>query len=146
MNADDIAPRNATYRSFVALGRAPTVAEVASSLRIAASDAQAGWEHLAADHALVLDGDGAIRMANPFAASETPYRVEAGGRSWFANCAWDSLGIGAALAVDSTVHTTCPDCSEPLTIAVREGRPDRSDLVFHVLVPAVSWWEDIGFT
>jgi hypothetical protein len=32
-------------------------------------------------------------MLNPFSAVETPHRVEAGGRSWFANCAWDALGI-----------------------------------------------------
>ncbi|MEO7667307.1 MAG: organomercurial lyase, partial [Dehalococcoidia bacterium] len=97
-------------------------------------------------HALVLDRNGAIQMANPFAANETPHRVEALGRSWFANCAWDALGIGAALDVDSVVHTACPDCNEPIRIVVRDGRPDRSDLFFHVLVPAISWWQDIGFT
>ncbi len=41
-------------------------------------------------NALVLDGAGQIRMANPFAAQPTPFRVEAGGRSWFAedSCAF----------------------------------------------------------
>jgi hypothetical protein len=29
---------------------------------------------------------------------------------------------------------------------VRDGRPDDTTLVFHVLVPAVSWWDDIGYT
>jgi len=31
-------------------------------------------------------------------------------------------------------------------LVVRDGRPDDASLVFHVLVPAVTWWQDIGFT
>jgi hypothetical protein len=29
---------------------------------------------------------------------------------------------------------------------VHDKRTDRPDLLFHVLVPAASWWDDIGFT
>jgi len=72
--------------------------------------------------------------------------VEAAGRSWFANCAWDAFGIGAALGADSTIHTECADCGTPLDIGVHDGHPDDTDLVFHVLVPAASWWNDIGYT
>ena len=85
-------------------------------------------------------------MANPFAAQRTPFRVEAAGRSWFANCAWDAFGIGAALKVDSTIHTECADCHVPVDIVVRGGRPHDTNLVFHVLVSAASWWDDIGYT
>ncbi len=94
----------------------------------------------------MLDASGEIRMVNPFAAQPTSFKVEAAGRSWFANCAWDAFGIGAALHVDSTIHTECGDCHSPLQINVSGGRPDDVDLVFHVLVPAISWWNDIGFT
>lgn len=85
-------------------------------------------------------------MANPFAAQPTDFRVEAAGRSWFANCGWDAFGIGAALGVDSRFTTHCSDCGKELAIKVRHGRPDDASLVFHVLVPAVQWWNDIGFT
>jgi hypothetical protein len=85
-------------------------------------------------------------MANPFAAKPTDFRVEAAGRSWFANCGWDAFGIGAALHVDCEIDTQCPDCGDPLHIAVRDGRPEPSDTVWHVLVPAAQWWADIGFT
>ena len=81
-----------------------------------------------------------------FSAVPTPFLVEAGGRSWFANCAWDAFGIGAALHVDSSIFTECADCQSPLEIRVRNGRPDDEELVFHVLVPATAWWNDIGFT
>ena len=146
MDAADIDLRNATYRRFVELGRAPSAAEVAAETGAPEDAVRAGWRRLHDAHALVLDGAGEIAMANPFAARPTPFRVEAAGRSWFANCAWDAFGISAALGVDSTIHTECADCAAPLDIAVRGGRPDDTDLVFHVLVPAASWWDDIGYT
>ena len=146
MTDADIELRNATYRRFVDLGRAPSAAEVGAAVGLSAVDVRAGWGRLHDGHALVLDTEGEIRMVNPFAARPTPFRVETDGKSWYANCAWDAFGIGAALHVDSVVHAECADCREPLRIAVRDGRPDREDLVFHVLVPAISWWQDIGFT
>ena len=146
MDPADIDLRNATYRRFVELGRAPSAAEVAGVTGVSETAVHEGWRRLHDAHALVLDGADEIGMANPFAAKPTPFRVEAAGRSWFANCAWDAFGIGAALAADSTIHTECADCRTPLDIVVRGGRPDDTDLVFHVLVPAASWWDDIGYT
>jgi hypothetical protein len=146
MEAADIELRNATYRRFVELGRAPAVAEMAAATQRPESDVRAGWRRLHDAHALVLDGAGEIRMANPFSALPTPFRVEAAGKHWYANCAWDAFGIGAALHVDSHIDTECADCHEPIRLVVRDGRPDDTDLVFHVLVPAISWWQDIGFT
>ena len=147
MEALDLEIRNATYRQFVDLGRAPSPAEIARLTGHAESEVRAAWQRLHDAHALVLEDDGdRIRMANPFSARETPFRVDADDRSWFANCGWDAFGIGAALDVDSTIRTACPDCHEPIRITVRDGRPDDTDLVFHVLVPAATWWSDIGFT
>ena len=146
MDQTDIDLRNATYRRFVELGRAPTTNEVAASNGAAEEAVRAGWRRLHDAHALVLDESGEILMANPFAARPTDFRVDAGGRPWYANCGWDAFGIGAALDVDSEFDTHCPDCNEPLHVHVREGRPDDMDLVFHVLVPAAQWWNDIGFT
>ncbi len=142
----DIDLRNATYRRFVDLGRAPTAADVANVTGTNEAAVRDGWRRLHEAHALVLDDAGEIRMANPFAADRTPFRVEAVGRSWYANCAWDAFGIGAALKADSSIHTECADCHAPIEIVVRDGQPDDTDLVFHVLVPAASWWDDIGYT
>ena len=72
--------------------------------------------------------------------------MHAGGRSWFANCAWDAFGICAALHVDGVIETECADCGDPLTVAVRDMQPDDPSLLFHSLVPARLWWDDIVFT
>jgi len=87
-------------------------------------------------------------MANPFSAVPTPYRVWAAGRWWYANCAWDAFGVCAALATDGRVVTTCRDCGDPMSVEVRDRRPGHggSVLLFHCLVPAARWWDDIVFT
>lgn len=146
MDDSDLALRNTTYALFVQLGRAPTTAEIAAQSGMTTTEVRQGWERLHAQHALVLDEAGEIRMANPFSGVPTPHRVEADGRSWYANCAWDAFGICAVLDVDGRIETTCPDCGEPIVVEVRDGRPDDEGLVFHSLVDAAHWWDDIGFT
>jgi hypothetical protein len=126
----------------VELGRAPTPAEVGD-----ADEVVPAWRRLHEAHALVLNAGGdELRMANPFSAVPTAYRVRAGGRWWYANCAWDAIGICAALHVDGRVETSCPDCGEPIAVEVRDERADDESLRFHCLVPAREWWSDIVFT
>jgi alkylmercury lyase-like protein len=146
MDAAELELRNVTYRLFVELGRAPGADAVGSALDLDVESVRLGWQRLHEQHAIVLDGDGEIRMANPFSAVSTPHRVVAAGRSWYANCAWDAFGILAALGVDGRIETTCPDCEAPLVVEVRDGRPDDGTLVFHSLVDAAHWWDDIVFT
>lgn len=139
--------RRATYALFGELGRAPKADEVAAAVGRASAEVLDGWRLLHGEHALVLDTDGStIRMANPFSAVPTVYRVLADGRSWFANCAWDAFGICAALAVDGRIETACPDCGAPLSVSVRDKTPSDRDLLFHCLVPASKWWDNIVFT
>jgi hypothetical protein len=144
---EDLQLRNLTYRLFVELGRAPTADEVAKAGGLMREEVAQAWRRLHDAHALVLQPDGTqIRMANPFSAVPTPHRVEAAGRSWYGNCAWDAFGICAALHVDGRVDTACPDCGEPIAVEVRSARPDDESLVFHCLVPAAHWWDDVVFT
>jgi hypothetical protein len=147
MNEDDLALRNLTYARFVALGRAPTAREIAAVAGRGLAEIQAGWERLQAEHALVLNpATGDIRMANPFSGVPTAYRVQAAGRRWYANCAWDAFGVCSALHSDGRIETSCPDCGEPLQVAVADQRPDDDSLLFHCLVPAARWWDDIVHT
>ena len=69
-----------------------------------------------------------LRMLNPFSVVPTAYRVQAGGRWWYGNCAWDAFGICAALHADGRVETSCPDCGEPLTVELRDERVDDESL------------------
>jgi hypothetical protein len=147
MHAADIAVRNTTYRLFVERGAAPSAADVATATGIAPVEAQATWQRLHDAHAIVLQpGALELLMANPFSAVPTAYRVQANGRSWYANCAWDAFGICAALHTDGDIETACAECGEKIECAVRGRQPLDRQLLFHCLVPANQWWDDIVFT
>jgi hypothetical protein len=138
----DLELRRRTYAYFVEHGRAPAAADLGDP-----GDVVAGWRRLDAEHAVVLDPvTDELRMLNPFSMVPTAYRVRADDRWWYGNCAWDALGICAALQVDGRIETSCPDCGEPLVVEVRDELPDDDSLVFHCLVPAAHWWDDIVFT
>jgi Alkylmercury lyase len=143
----DFEVRRTTYRLFVELGRAPTVEEVGVETGTARVEVLSSWRRLHDEHALVLNlATAELRMANPFSAVPTAYRVQAHGRWWYGNCAWDAFGICAALHADGQIEASCPDCGEALTVTVTDARPDDESLVFHCLVPAARWWDDIVFT
>jgi hypothetical protein len=146
MDDHDIDVRNVIYRLFVYLRRAPAVEEVSEAAGMTVETTREVWHRLALAHAIVLDSDGSLLMANPFSAIPTPYRVEEAGRWWYANCAWDAFGICAALHVDGRIETTCPDCGDAIVVEVRDRRADDESLLFHCLVPAARWWDDIVFT
>jgi Alkylmercury lyase len=130
----DLDLRNRTYAEFVRFGRAPRAEELGPR-----EEVLAGWRELHDAHALVLDGD-EIRMANPFSAVPTPYRVQADGRWWYGSCAWDAFGICVVFGGDGRVE------HRDIVVEVRDSRPDDEALVFQVLVPARQWWDDIVYT
>jgi Alkylmercury lyase len=127
---------------------APTVAETAAALRIGVDEVERSYRHLHELRALVLrPGTSEIWMAHPFSAVPTDFRVEAAdGRRWWANCAWDALGIPAATGADARALTRCADCGERIELEVRGGEVVPAPAVTLFVVPAARWWEDIGFT
>jgi hypothetical protein len=126
----------------VEFGRAPAARELGGETEV-----RAGWRRLHEAHALVLNAaTDEIRMANPFSAVPTAFRVQADNRWWYANCAWDAFGVLSALKVDGRVESSCPDCGEPYSVEVADQTAEQADMLFHCFVPAAHWWDDIVFT
>jgi hypothetical protein len=137
----------AIYRHFAETGRGPSPEDVAGR---AGSDVEGilnAYGRLRAQRLLVLESDGTtIRMASPFSGVPTQHVVEADGVQYYANCAWDALGVAAVLQKPATVHSRCEQSLEPLELKVGLQGPEPSDWLFHSLVPAANWWDDIVFT
>ena len=96
---------------------------------------------LTARHVVVLDEAGEILMAHPFAAHRDGTRVDSGERTWWGNCAWDGLGIVAALGLqDARLE------SNGIAVEVVGGEPVADGVSFAVEVPARHWWDDIAHT
>ena len=85
-------------------------------------------------------------MAWPFSGVETPFQVRASSRTYFANCAWDALGIPAALNVDAEIEAVCAQSGDPILLSVTGGQISGSDALVHFLVPFLSWYDDLAFT
>ncbi|MGB9184224.1 MAG: organomercurial lyase [Solirubrobacteraceae bacterium] len=128
-----IESRRRIFRHFAETARPPALAPQEAAA-------------LAAEHAVVLDEAGAVAFANPFAAGPADYRVTTSVRTYSAVCVWDALGVAAALAQNATIDTRCPDCGDDLRLTVDNGKLDPSAYVVHFLVPAMNWYDDLGFT
>jgi hypothetical protein len=135
------------YRHFVETTRPPTVESAAAHFGVSAEDAAGVYRDLHQRHALLLEpGTASVRMANPFSATPTPFRVHAHGKTYWANCAWDALGIPAALHCDAVVEAECADCGGPLTLTVQSGKLEGHGELVHFLVPFRRWYDDLIFT
>jgi len=143
-----ISVKLAIYDTFATSARAPNVSDIAQKLTAPIEDVQSAFDELHGKRLLVPEpGDPTrIRMAPPFSGVETPFRVTVGDQVYYAPCAWDSLGIAAALHADALIHTTDGHTGEPMTLLVRNGAPIPEPCVIHIAVPAAHWWDDIIYT
>lgn len=143
----ELAVKLAIYRHFAEKGTAPTADDVAARVDASLERVLDAYQALRSKRVLALHPDGSsILMAPPFSGIPTQHVVEVEGTRYFANCAWDAIGIPAALRKPGTVHSRCEQTRDPLRLEVGVDGPGPSSWVFHCLVPAVHWWDDIGHT
>ncbi len=94
-----------------------------------------------------LNGSQRILMLWPFSNIPTPFLdIVEGGRSYYANCAWDSFGIHAALRKPVKIESYCHHCNVPITLLLRDEklveREPKGVTVFFSK-RAYEWWDNI---
>lgn len=135
------------YNFFVEQARPPTSSEVAEHFGLNAEEAAAIMERLHQRHLFLLDRDTReVRIANPLSAVPTGFRVHAGGRTYWANCAWDALGIPAMLGSNATIEATIPNVDEPYRYEVRDEALAAPDFLVHFPLPVRQWYDDLVHT
>ena len=139
--------RLSVYRHFVRTGHAPSLQDTSGEVGAEPTAISASLERLDAIRVLVLHpSTRELWMAMPFSAIPTEFRVTSVERAWWANCAWDALGISAMLQIPAEIRTSCSDCGDPLTVRTTGRALSDPSGVVHFAVPAAAWWDDIGFT
>ena len=124
-------------------GHAPDLAALAELVGRPEEEVEQGLRQLAEMHGVILvPNSSRVWSLHPFALMPTNFWVTAGSRGWWANCAWCSLGIGAALGESVTVFTSEGAEAETLTFTVEPGRPTRSGLMMHFPYPPAHWWDN----
>ena len=114
--------RNAVYAAILERTVPPTADETALALGVSPGDVRAAYERLNDRHAL--------------------FRVESGDRAYWANCAWDALGIPAALHGDARIEAPLGD-GESIRLAIEAGRVKGLDGVVHYPLPFRRWYDDL---
>ena len=79
--------------------------------------ARAGWLDL--DQQQRVTGAAGLSLANG------PHRLKIGEGSFRTWCAYDALGIPAALGADGAIETACGQCGAPIRLPVHGGAPER---------------------
>ncbi len=140
--------RTFIYERFAESTRAPRVEDIADHFRLTIAQASVALKTLHDKHALFLEhGTVTIRIANPFSAIPTLYKVDIDCRTYWANCAWDSFGIIAALQVPyASIHSVCAYSGKALRLAVRHDQVISDGEVIHFLVPFRHWYDDLVHT
>lgn len=144
--------RHFVYSHIADTTRPPSVDETSTHFGISTEEASELYKELHNRHAVFLDFDEmAIRMANPFSGVPTDFKVHANGKTYFANCAWDMLGIPAALHCDAVIDAVCTESNESVRLEVKNSELIQSSvtnhqLLIHFPLPFTRWYDDLAFT
>ena len=151
------------YNHFADTTLPPSVENTARHFNIKIEEAGTLYGELHNRHAFFLEPDTLnIRMANPFSGIPTDFRVHSNGKTYYSNCAWDMLGIPAALALRSNavIEAICTESDDRVQLEVRDGQIQAqaavpggdiksiltSDLKIHFPLPFARWYDDLLFT
>src|SRR3972149_10440694 len=120
----DTSVKLAIYTTIAETAAAPTAVAVGQRSGPAPQQAEAAFPRLYEKRLLVPEPGhpSRIRMAPPFSGVPTAFPVETRGKRYYANCAWDALGIPAALQEDAVIPAADAFTGERLPLEVEAGR------------------------
>ncbi len=135
------------YTHFADTTRPPSVDDTAAHFHISIEEASGYYQELHNHHAFFLEPETlTIRMANPFSGIPTDFKVHANGKTYYANCAWDMLGIPAALHTDAVIEAKFTESNELVQLEVKDGKITNNQLLVHFPLPFSRWYDDLVFT
>ena len=147
--------RHFVYNHFADTTHAPGVEDTATQFNISNEEAGELYRELHNRHAFFLEPETlTIRMANPFSGIPTEFKVRSNSKTYYANCAWDMLGIPAALHADAVIDAVCTESNDSVRLAIKNGNIAQdvaedggsSSLLVHFPLPFAHWYDDLVFT
>ncbi len=130
-------------RHVIETDHAPSVEQIAAQAEAGIPEVDQAFNELSAMRGVILVPNSKnIWSLHPFALVPTAFWVTAGGKGWWANCAWCSLAIGAALQQDVDIHTSDGAEGHPLHFSIHSGIATRPDLLMHFPEPPERWWDN----
>src|ERR1700730_5631108 len=130
-------------REVIETGHAPTLEKLSSLAELGNERTEAVLRTLERMHGVILVPNSTrIWSLHPFALNPTAFWVRTANGGWWANCAWCSLGIHAALQEDVNIATFEGGEGKPLDFAVEAGKASHAELLMHFPYPPECWWDN----
>lgn len=118
--ADELAVQKAGFDALFD-GRAPTPEELGSAAGLDAQRTGVALEAMLEKESLMVTDDGRIDGIAGVTARPTRHQLTVEGRTVHTWCAFDSVGIPAALEATATARTTCGECGREIEVHVTDG-------------------------
>lgn len=150
--------RHFVYQHFADTTHPPSVDVAAAHFNISMEETEEYYKELHNRHAFFLDLETmTVLMANPFSGIPTDFKVHVNDKTYYANCAWDMLGIPAALHCDAIIEAKFTESNETVKLEIKNGNvalaavpgggdAASSDLLIHFPLPFSRWYDDLTFT
>ena len=148
--------RQYVYHYFAEATHPPDVIDTADLFGMPVEEAGEYYVELNNRHQFFLEPETLnVQMAWPFSAIPTDFKVQANGKTYYANCAWDMLGIPAALHTDAVIEAKFTESNELVKLEVKNGKVmisrseakwTNDDLLVHFFLPFDRWYDDLVFT
>jgi len=117
-----LAVRRAAFRQLLS-GRAPALEEVAAEAGLAYETTREAIDLVASVGMAEID-EGTITGMDGLTTRRTRHQLVVGGVGMWAWCAYDIVGIAAALVADAVGSTQCGGCGRGIDVVIWKGRLD----------------------
>ena len=124
MPEETLAVRRAAFRQLLS-GRAASIEEVAAVAGMS-RDAAREAADLVVSVGMAETDDGLIVGMDGLTTRPTRHRLLLDGVGLWTWCAYDIVGIAAALGADAVGSTECGACWRRLEVVIREGEPENA--------------------
>jgi hypothetical protein len=122
-----LAVRRAAFRQLLS-GRPPHTETVADEAGLSADAAREAVDLVVSVGMAEVD-DGTIVGMDGLTTRRTRHGLVLDGVELWTWCAYDIVGIGAALGAEAIERTWCGGCGRPIEVVIHEGQPEGSTAV-----------------
>lgn len=118
--------REAAFALLLTERKPIAAAEIASTTDVSAGTLPAMLDQLARAGWIDRDEEGRVTGSAGLSLTTGPHRVAIDGTEFRTWCAYDSIGIAAALRADAAIRAQCAVCGAEIALDTRAGRPPAS--------------------
>lgn len=118
--------REAAFALLLTERKPIAAAEIASTTDVSAGTLPAMLDQLARAGWIDRDEEGRVTGSAGLSLTTGPHRIAIDGTEFRTWCAYDSIGIAAALRADAAIRAQCAVCGAEIALDTRAGRPPAS--------------------